>query len=56
MTSIYFSNQLNGASLSVDLFKSHIKESIENCKKVYVYMKSILTESVADNKDSLMET
>jgi len=61
VTSIYFSNQLNGASLSVDLFKSHIKESIENCKKVYQFMKSVLNDSVnqtisKENKPSLMET
>jgi exosome complex component MTR3 len=58
VTSIYFSNDLNGASLSVDLFKSHIKESIENCKKVYSFMKSILDESVKKQKDSnaIMET
>ena len=44
VTSIYFSNQLNGACLSVDLFKSHIKESIENCKKVHAFMKMVLAK------------
>lgn len=55
VTSIYFSNQLNGACLSVDLFKSHIKESIENCKKVHMYMKSILTKNAneEDNKQCI---
>ena len=38
VTSIYFSNQLNGACLSVDLFKSHIKESIENCKLKFIFI------------------
>ncbi|CAF0714057.1 unnamed protein product [Brachionus calyciflorus] len=45
VTSIHFSNEANGACLSTDLFKSHIKESIENCKKVYSFMKHILLNS-----------
>lgn len=59
VTSIYFSNQLNGACLSVDLFKSHIKESIENCKKVHSYMKSILARQAQDynkKEETLMES
>lgn len=45
VTSIFFSNDSNGAFLSTDLFKSHIKESIENCKKVYSFMRKILLNS-----------
>ena len=45
ITSIYFSNENNGACLSSDLFKSRIKESVENCKKVYSYMKLVLLNS-----------
>lgn len=48
VTSIYFSNELNNACLSVDLFKSHVKESIENCKKVHSYMKSVLVKSMKE--------
>ncbi len=51
VTSIYFSNELNGACLSVDLFKSHVKESIENCKKVHVYMKSILAKQTRSDDE-----
>lgn len=45
ITSIYFSNQYLSTdfALSTDLFKSNIKESIENCKKVYSYMRDVLT-------------
>ncbi|RNA42059.1 exosome complex component MTR3 [Brachionus plicatilis] len=45
VTSIFFSNESNGAFLSTDLFKSHIKESIENCKKVYSFMRHVLLNS-----------
>lgn len=46
VTSLYFSNETtNSSSLSVDLFKSHIKESIENCKKVHSFMRYILLNS-----------
>jgi exosome complex component MTR3 len=50
VTSIYFSNELNNACLSVDLFKSHIKESIENCKKVHSYMKSVLVKNMKEEE------
>ena len=52
VTSLHFSNEKNGAKLSVDLFKSHIKECIENCKKVYTYMKYVLLNS-GDNENGL---
>lgn len=55
VTSIYFSNELNGACLSVDLFKSHVKESIENCKKVHAYMKSVLAKNVNDDKQNIKQ-
>jgi len=33
------------------LFKSHVKESIENCKKVHVYMKSVFgSQSKGDDE------
>jgi len=42
ITSVYFCNETNGVCLSTDLYKSHVKESVENCKKIYAYMKLIL--------------
>lgn len=56
VTSIYFSNENNDSCLSVDLFKSHIKESIENCKKMYSYMKYVLLNNDhSENDDISME-
>ena len=49
VTSVYFSNEANGACLSTDLLKSHVKEGIENAKKVYSYMKFILLNSNLEN-------
>jgi exosome complex component MTR3 len=45
ITSIYFSNQNleNDFFISTDLFKSNIKDSIENCKKIYAYMRLLLS-------------
>jgi ribonuclease PH len=51
VTSLHFSNENNGAQLSVDLFKSHIKECIENCKKVYTYMKFVLLNGKDENEN-----
>ena len=51
VTSLHFSNENNGAQLSVDLFKSHIKECIENCKKVYTYMKYVLLNDKEENEN-----
>lgn len=50
ITSVYFSNQsVKSAnndeerfSITSELFKSHVKEAIENCKKIYSYMRYIL--------------
>lgn len=46
ITSIYFSNQCvqtsEGFFITSELFKSHVKEAIENCKKIYSYMKYVL--------------
>jgi ribonuclease PH len=52
VTSLHFSNENNGAQLSVDLFKSHIKECIENCKKVYTYMKYVMLNDKDENENS----
>lgn len=46
ISSIYFSNQTvtqsDGFCVSSELFKSHVKEAIENCKKIYSYMRFVL--------------
>jgi len=53
VTSLHISNENNGAQLSVDLFKSHIKECIENSKKVYTYMKYVLLNDQDENENEL---
>lgn len=47
ITSVYFSNQSaksyeESFSITSELFKSHVKEAIENCKKIYSYMRYVL--------------
>jgi exosome complex component MTR3 len=44
VTSLHFSNETNGSVLSCDLTKSYIKESIESCKNMYSYMRSVLLD------------
>jgi ribonuclease PH len=56
ITSLYLSNEMNGATLSVDLFKSHIKESIENCKKVYSLMRHVLVSGLTNGSSSSNES
>jgi exosome complex component MTR3 len=54
ITSIYFSNEKNGATLSAELFKSHVKECVENCKKVYSLMRFILVSNdIGQEKNGL---
>ena len=52
VTSVYFSNHTKDAPLSVDLFKSQVKESIENCKKVHSFMKFVLLSSNSEKIES----
>ena len=51
ITSIYFSNENNAACVSVDLFKSHVKECVENCKKVYSLMRHVLIGGNGDKEN-----
>ena len=57
VTSLYFSNELNGSKLSVDLFKSYCRDCIENCKKVYTYMKYVLlnNDNIKNGIDHTLE-
>lgn len=52
ITSIYFSNQhlqSEGFFITSELFKSNIKEAIENCKKIYSYMRFVLQNASISN-------
>jgi exosome complex component MTR3 len=55
ITTAYFSNETNASSLSIDLYKSHLKESIENCKKIHALMKYVLLKSIAMEKDERVD-
>lgn len=58
ITSLYFSNENSPTTttLSPDLFKSHVKECIENCKKVYSLMRHVLlTNSMSKEESAIIE-
>ena len=42
VTSIYYTGDPNKKAISIDLYKSYIRDSIEYCKKVYILMKCVL--------------
>jgi exosome complex component MTR3 len=55
ITSIYFSNEKNGSTPSAELFKSHVKECIENCKRVYSLMRYILVSNDITKSNNSIE-
>ena len=61
ITSIYFIGDSKLNAISVDLYKSYIKDSIENCKKISSVMKYVLLDkykrstSIVDGKNNTDE-
>jgi hypothetical protein len=46
VNSIYYTGDPNKKAISIDLYKSYIRDSIECCKKVYILMKSVLISKI----------
>ena len=46
ITSVYFTNQFLQSDFFIagDLLKSNVKEAIENCRRLYSYMRFVLHE------------